>query len=226
MSAHTTLSLDGNRYGRLVVVSEVSRQRKYIRQWECVCDCGTKIIVRLGNLRSGNTESCGCLQQERASVSGSERATHRMSNTKTYRVWSSMKERCLTPTHHAYADYGGRGIRVCERWMRFENFLADMGEKPPGLTLDRTNNELGYDIDNCRWATWTEQATNKRTTVYATINGETKKMADWAKELGVSYSTISHRYQRFGSFELPQRSAHFKKNDRHPFVKIDESKKE
>jgi hypothetical protein len=111
-----------------------------------------------------------------------------------YRNWQSMRQRCKNPNHPSYADYGGRGINVCPEWDNsFTQFLADMGERPDGLTLDRINNDGHYEPGNCRWATWDEQANNRRNNVVVTIHGKTKPLRAWCELMGVPYKTAARR---------------------------------
>jgi hypothetical protein len=116
--------------------------------------------------------------------------------TKAKSSWKAMKARCKYPSQHGYKYYGGRGIKVCERWLDFDNFLADMGEPEEGLTLDRIDSDGDYEPDNCRWATWSEQATNKCNNRVITACGESKTLSEWAKDAGISPSTISQRLAR------------------------------
>lgn len=109
-----------------------------------------------------------------------------------------MISRCTKPTDRAYSRYGGRGITVCDSWLRFANFLADMGERPADMTLERIDNNLGYVPDNCRWATYKEQNNNRRDNRFITLNGETKTMAQWCEQLGLPQKTISQRINGYG----------------------------
>jgi len=124
--------------------------------------------------------------------------THGRSRTKIYRVWRSMLSRCQDPNFPKFQNWGGRGIRVCERWQTFEHFFADMGECPPGRVLDRIDNDGDYTKDNCRWATTREQHNNKRPNRPLTFNGRTQTIAEWARELGFSYFTLNTRLNRLG----------------------------
>ena len=116
--------------------------------------------------------------------------------SRTYRIWTGMWERCIYPTNKRYADYGGRGITVCQRWQDFRNFLADMGEAPEGLTLDRKNNSKGYSPKNCRWATAHEQQQNMRSNVNLEYKGETFCAREWSRRLGIKYITLLARIYR------------------------------
>lgn len=121
------------------------------------------------------------------------RATHSMSRTSTYAIWRSMLARCTSPQSKDFGRYGARGITVCNRWLKFENFLADMGQRPEGLTLDRRDGTLGYSPDNCRWATPTIQARNRRTNVTVTHDGITATVAEWAERTGLERKTLEYR---------------------------------
>lgn len=189
------LDISGERYGRLVAVRRVNGSPP---RWLCRCDCGTEKAVRLKDLRrNGGTKSCGCLADE---ATCRFQPKHGMRNTRTYRAWIGMRMRCR-PTDKASAGYWERGISVCERWSSFDAFLNDMGECPPGLSLDRVDNDRGYEPGNCRWATVTQQNRNKRNIRFHTHNGETLCLKDWSIRYGVSYPALLGRLKAGWAFE-------------------------
>ena len=168
----------GKTFQRLYVVSQAPSKNGR-RMWCCKCVCGNTTTVATSKLRNGHTQSCGCLQRERASVVGKQTVKYaraailihgRASNDPTYVTWKKMRQRCQDLNAHNYKYYGGRGIKICERWLEsFENFLTDMGERPEGKTLDRyPNNNGDYEPGNCRWATQCEQVRNSRRYLHAT----------------------------------------------------------
>lgn len=129
-----------------------------------------------------------------------ESPKHGLSYMPEYRAWQMMRLRCTEPTNAAYPDYGGRGIRVCERWQNSpENFVADMGPKPsPKHELDRIDNNAGYSPENCRWATRKQNCRNRRTNAHLTVNGETRTLAEWCEVYGVRGDTVMWRIKRLG----------------------------
>jgi hypothetical protein len=203
MAGHTPTSkreptAAGQRYGRLVAVrfDHVDHRRYHCWLWQC--DCGKTTIVAASTVRGGNTRSCGCLMRETsANTLRTLKTTHGMSKSSEFRIWGLMLHRCTNPNSSAWPRYGGRGITVSERWMRFETFYADMGPRPsPGHSLDRINNDLGYEPSNVRWATRQEQGRNKRNTYMVTLNGKQMSLSEAAQEAGLSHSTVYSRVTR------------------------------
>ena len=149
------INLIGMKFGRLTVIKEAGRDKWGKVTWNCRCDCGIVKIVAGYFLRRGDTNSCGCWNKE-------VHLTHGMSGTKTYESWQNMVARCTNPNNKDFKNYGGRGITICKRWLKFENFFADMGNSPKGLTIERKNNNLGYSKENCCWDTRYKQSQNRR----------------------------------------------------------------
>lgn len=149
----------GEKYGRWSVISK-SEEKTIRLKWLCVCDCGNKKIVQSNHLTSGASKSCGCLKAE---INIGLRKTHGLSNSRIYRIWRNMINRCHYEKYHERHLYGGRGIIVCERWrFSFQNFLSDMGIPDVCLSIDRIDVNGNYEPSNCKWSTSKEQAANKR----------------------------------------------------------------
>lgn len=149
--------LVGKTFGRLTAIRPVEI-RNHIIYWLCRCECSKEAVVASRSLRSGNTKSCGCLNREKAAERfRTTRVTHGFSGSPTYHSWCAMKQRCTYKNHEHYHLYGGVGVKVCDRWKRFENFLADMGERPEGKTLGRINDVGNYEPGNCEWQSLSEQ---------------------------------------------------------------------
>lgn len=195
------LDISGQRYGALVAL-RFHDMLGIKRRWWVRCDCGAEKAVCQSELRSGKTKSCGCLRRQ---IQISANMTHGYNRARKpapiYRTWCLMLGRCRNKKLPEFKNYGGRGIKVCDRWHRFENFLADMGEKPGGLTLDRIDNNGDYEPGNCRWATRKQQTRNTRRNLMLTYAGKTMCLADWASELGINRGTLWSRIKMGWSLE-------------------------
>jgi hypothetical protein len=197
----TRRDLTNQRFGRLVVLRPCGRDKWGKLLWECRCDCGEIKIVGKHDLLTGNTRSCGCLAREVRAANLKQvfnREKQQGDQTREARVWRNMIHRCCRPGATGYRYYGGRGIKVCERWRHsYANFLADMGRCPEGCSIDRINNDGDYEPGNCRWATKWQQARNKTNTRIPAaevpkILDSTESIAELARKYRVYYSTIYH----------------------------------
>ena len=172
------LDLTGQQFGRLTVIERIANDKRGSTRWLCDCQCGCQREVSGRGLKHGKTKSCGCLWRENSAVMyreiGKANRTHGHTpvgnHSVIYVTWSSMKQRCTNPRHGSFKNYGGRGIKICARWLNsFENVFADMGERPPERSLDRIDNDGNYEPSNCRWATIHQQNANKRRPVGAVL---------------------------------------------------------
>jgi hypothetical protein len=186
--------LTGVRYGRLVVTGFDHRDARGKAYWRAICDCG-KIKVAAGYNLGLKVNSCGCLQQESRLHHST---THGKRNTATYHCWAGMMQRCNNPNTQFFARYGGRGIKVCEKWKTFAGFLEDMGDRPVGMTIERIDNSLGYTKENCVWACRKTQARNRSTSKLIAYDGRTQSLAAWAVEVCISYATLHARIHTYG----------------------------
>lgn len=198
------LDLIGQRFGRLVVVARAAkstptRSHPYGRcRWRCICDCGIERVVIQAYLRAGDTNSCGCFARDKLIARSTRHGDAQVGRiTSEFYTWCNMLRRCNDPNDQSFANYGGRGITVDERWLEFANFLADLGRKPsPTHTLDRINNDGPYAPGNCRWATRSTQARNSRHARLVTFNGLTLSLAEWAERVGISRTVLDARYRK------------------------------
>lgn len=194
----------GNRYGRLIVIKQDGFKYGRFASWKCKCNCGNIKSIAGQSLRSGKTNSCGCLNREikrvqAISLNFKHGDTSGFIWSKEYIVWHGMLQRCNNPNNKDYKHYGGRGIRVCERWLHsFRNFLNDMGRKPSSeYSIERMNNDFGYGPSNCCWATRKKQGHNRRTCRNITFSGKTQILKEWAHELQISPTTLDYRLKKW-----------------------------
>lgn len=180
------INLSGLQYGRLTVINRVDGDNS---KCVCSCSCGTIKTYWSSAITGGRTQSCGCL---RADISPHNKR-HGMAGSPTYKSWQHMIDRCNNNRNPSYKDYGARGITICERWSLFDYFLADMGVKPEGKTIDRIENDGNYCPENCQWSDKTAQANNRRSSRIITHNGESLTLAQFARKFNISIGTLWYR---------------------------------
>jgi hypothetical protein len=204
------IDLTGKRFSRLVAIEDCGKQNGH-RLWLCQCECGNKAVVATPDLRSGATRSCGCLCR---ATSSTLNRTHGLSKTPEYHAWYSMMARCYRETSHAYQYYGGRGIRICERWKVFEYFYLDMCPRPNAKdSVDRIDNSGHYSCghcaecaakewpSNCKWASRLEQARNRRSLRLFSVGGQEQCLAALCAQYGAWDATVRRRLKRGVSIE-------------------------
>lgn len=190
------IDLTGTRFGQLVAI-RYSDKNDGRKAWVCECDCGAVKEIRGSDLRNGGAISCGCFIAKKLKQGLARK--HGMYGSKTYKSWESMIQRCTSKNGPSYDIYGGRGIKVCERWGKFENFYADMGDRPVGKTLDRWPDKNGnYELSNCRWATKKEQSNNISTNRFALYRGESMTARQISDLTGVEYGLLRERIFKRG----------------------------
>jgi len=190
------LDLTAQKFGRLIAVSRAETKEGKPTKWLCLCKCGNKKVVETRALRSGATVSCGCYNKE---VNLKKNTKHgyakRCQIGPEYKAWAAMKQRCYNQNNQYWTDYGGRGIKVCKRWLNsFENFFNDMGKRPSEKhSIDRIDNNKNYSPANCHWATAKQQCNNTRKNIFITINGIKKTRKQWCNIYNIDESTVAWR---------------------------------
>jgi hypothetical protein len=187
----TRQNLTGNTYGELTVQEYAGQSNSNKTKWKCMCSCGNSCVVLSASLKEGRTRSCGCYHIK---VTGDRFRKHGQCDLPEYNVWMSMRSRCNNPNNKEFRNYGGRGIKVCDRWSDFDAFLSDMGARPsPKHSIDRLNNSLGYSLHNCEWVLPKKQANNRRNTHSFTYGNQTKTLSEWAACTGIKHATLYYR---------------------------------
>ena len=196
------IDLSGRKFGRLAVLKIHGHKGKRLT-YECLCDCGKTHVAVGENLRDGTTKSCGCYRREITSPFRNGRHIgfkHGFAGRSTqhplYNIWAGIMDRCHNQSARDYYLYGGRGISVCERWKHIENFIADMGDRHYGRSIDRINNDGNYEPRNCRWATIKQQSNNRRTNHILKFKGKSQTMQAWSEEIGVNKNTLYGRTRK------------------------------
>lgn len=183
--------LTGRVFGRLTVISYQPSTR-----WVCRCECGNITVAMTSTLNNGLKRSCGCLVIDTLRKNATKHGGASGRKSPTWKTWYEMIRRCRSKTRKCYKHYGGRGIKVCDRWKDYGNFKDDMGEKPIGMTLGRIDNNGDYEPTNCRWETIDEQSNNKRTSRFLEIDGERRTISQWARAYGLDPQVAFSRLQQ------------------------------
>lgn len=196
--AHNRLNLAGKKFNYLSIVSFHSIKSYKSGQktlWNAKCVCGKELIIHGSSVTKKIPQiSCGCIAHKALS----ERSkTHGMTDTRSYRIWQAMLNRCRNKNLYQFNNWGGRGIKVCERWLSFDNFFRDMGCPPNGYSIDRINNDGNYEPDNCKWSSKKEQARNTSKNRIIEFNGEAKLLVDWADQLGIDQASLRERLDKW-----------------------------
>lgn len=188
------IDYNGQRFGKLIVI----KRDINIAKWFCKCDCGNDVIVYGNQLKNGTAKSCGCLKREVLIKRNVQMSTHNMSKDRLYGIWADMKIRCTDKKNHDYKNYGGRGIRFCNGWNKFEIFMKWALENGynKNLTIERINVNGNYEPLNCMWITAREQHYNKTTNRYIIYNEEKKTVSQWAEKIGISRQGLRYRLEK------------------------------
>lgn len=198
------LDLSGREFGRLHVEQRTTNGKDGHSRWLCKCACGNRVVVAGNELKRGNVRSCGCLRLDTIPRLSRKNTKHGGSNSRLYAIYQGMKQRCYNPRCPGYELYGGRGITVCPEWSNsfeaFRDWAISHGYRC-NLSIDRLDNNKGYEPENCRWATPKEQGNNRRTNKKYTIAGETKTVAEWSKQYSVHPRTVGSRLKKGLSIE-------------------------
>jgi len=192
--------LTGREFGEIKVIAFDKIGDDGGSRWWCRCSCGAELSMRASNLKAkGGSRSCGCRSFRPCRRGRCRQTCHGKSGTAEYMVWEAVLQRCLDKNCDCYHRYGGRGITVCDRWLDFETFLADMGHRPsPDHSIERIDNSCGYEPKNCRWATRKEQARNRRTNRFLEHDGQRMTLIEWAEKTGMKRATIERRIDVLG----------------------------
>jgi len=182
------INVTGMRFGKLTVIGRSEKTSSSGALWVCICDCGGKTVTTSLKLRNGHTSSCGCL---RINASQSLIIHGQANKSPTYRSWKEMRQRCLNPKSDKWKWYGGRGIKICDQWSSYMIFLADMGERPLGMTIDRIDNNGNYEPTNCMWATQLDQTRKQEKNV---LTEEIASQLRVDREYGMTYQALSEKY--------------------------------
>lgn len=201
MANANVIGMVGKRFGRLEVLARAGSDKNGNAKWLCRCDCGVEKPIYSQSIRSGATQSCGCMNKEINSAN----IKHGMSATREYKAWAGMVQRCTNPKNPKWPRYGARGITVCDRWRDFDNFRADMGPRPADMTIDRINNDGSYEPGNCRWATQMQQGNNRGNNHLVVLDGKEMTISEAARQAGINLSTMRARIRSGWSFD---RAAH------------------
>lgn len=194
-------NLVGQKFNLLTVQSHSHTPKGRGSFWVCKCDCGNITTVRIDGLKSGHPKSCGCLSDKWAATGNANRL-HGKTGSGVYRAWQSMKSRCLNKKNKDYRYYGGRGITVCKSWLKFENFIRDMGEPLKNFTIERKNNNKGYSPGNCTWLHKSEQNNNKRNSIILKYKGKKMSLKQWAEFFNINYSALHKRFRYSGKTHI------------------------
>lgn len=192
-----SVDLTGQVFGRLKVISQAPSVKwgtGVNAMWNCRCSCGADTVTAGSQLRRGRAQSCGCLQKEIVGYLATKHGHYtKAGRSPEYLAWTSMIQRCTNPKSPSFEHYGGRGIDLCPEWKDFATFYKDMGPRPDGCSLERSDNNLGYFPANCYWATKVAQQNNRRANRVLTYAGRTQTAAQWARGLGLKYVTLIGR---------------------------------
>lgn len=215
----------GYKYGMLLVLSEgktvksiTNNRHNTTVYWICQCDCGKLKEISGNDLRSGDTKSCGC---QRYIMSSKGSRTHGLSKSLEYDIWVHIKQRCTNPENKAFHNYGKRQITMCDRWIEsFENFYADMGRKPKGLSVERRDNDGNYEPSNCYWGTRSEQSRNRRDNIWLEHDGENMVLQDWANRFNVNATSLKRWLKKMTMVEIINKLKNYKIKKRKPSFRL------